>query len=257
MKINIEEYEQKLSEILSDNKEIENWQDELSRLQDTIGYKFTNLSLLKLALIHRSYLHKKIPELTAPSERLEFLGDAVLGYIVVEYLFHQFPEQDEGNLSKLKSKIISKKFLFIQAEKIKLGQSILVSEEEKVKGKREKSSLIADSMESLIAAIYIDSGYKSAKSFITKFILQDYQELLQNDILIDFKSKLQEYTQQNLATIPKYILVSESGPEHSKTFEVAVRINGMEYGKGKGKSKKQAEQMAAQATIEKLGIEIN
>ena len=257
MNINIEEYEQKLADILAHDEDLENWQTELSRLEDTIDYKFINSSLLKLALIHRSYLHKKIPEMIAPSERLEFLGDAVLGHIVVEYLFYQLPEENEGSLTKLKSKIISKNFLFIQAEKIKLEQAILMSEEEKIKSKKEKFSLIADSMESLIAAIYIDSGYESVKNFITNFILYDYQELLQNDVLIDFKSNLQEYVQQNFSVIPKYVLAKESGPGHNKTFEIAVNIKGKEYGKGKGKTKKQAEQNAAKATIEKLCIEID
>jgi len=234
-----------------DNKPDNPDQDKLSKFQSLIGYEFTNLSLLKEALTHTSYnsSHEK-----NQFERMEFLGDSVLGLVVSDKLFKGNPELDEGGLSKLKAKIVSKKFLALKAKKIKLGQYIYLSSEAVSNGGQKSKSILSDAMETLICAIFLDGGLEAVRKFISKFILQDYKKQAKLDMMKDYKSRLQEYTQSHFQEIPVYKVIKEEGPEHAKIFSVNVFIKGENAGTGKGKNKKEAHQDAARLACQKYNI---
>jgi ribonuclease-3 len=185
---------------------------------------------------------------------MEFLGDSVLGLVIAQELFVLFPQKQEGNLSKLKSKIVSEKFLTMRSKELELGEFILLSSEEARSGGREKPSIVSDSMESLICAIYLDGGMTAARRFIKKFILNKFENYVNREELINFKSILQEYTQGKFQKPPIYRVVSEDGPDHQKEFLVEVYINDVSFGRGIGGNKKGAQQQAAKVACEKLKI---
>ena len=210
-------------------------------LQEKIGYYFQNLPLLTAALSHTSLLTGN--KGYSPFERMEFLGDAILGLIISEELFLKYPNYSEGELSKLKSKIVSKKMLALKAKQFDLHEFILTSSEAANSGGLD--SILADSMEAIISAIYLDGNLEEVRKFIKMFILKDVDRYVKSDELIDYKSKLQEYTQAEFHNIPDYKIISETGPEHEKIFTIEVLINNKVYGRGKGGSKKEAQQNAA------------
>ena len=219
-------------------------------LQEKIGYSFINLQLLLAALSHTSLPTNN--KGYSPFERMEFLGDAILGLIISEELFLQYPNYSEGELSKLKSKIVSKKLLTLRAKQINLHEFILTSSEAINGGGLD--SILADSMESIISAIYLDGNLEEVRKFIKTFILKDVDRYIKSDELIDFKSKLQEYTQAEFHTIPDYKIIDETGPEHEKIFTIETLINNKAYGRGKGSSKKEAQQNAAREACNKLNL---
>ena len=188
---------------------------------------------------------------------MEFLGDAIVGFIASELLFTQFPDFSEGKLSKLKSKIVSRKFMAIRARELELGEFMLLSSEAIASGGKKLESVLANTMESLICAIYIDSDLTTAKKFIKNILLKDYQKYISQQELINYKSILQEYTQSHYQTIPHYKIVKEEGPEHDKTFSLDVIINRKVLGRGIGKNKKSAQQDAAKKACRQLGISIS
>ncbi len=234
----------------------EGWDRKLDELQAKIDYRFKNTILLKNALTHDSYYKKeeRVNSDLSPFERMEFLGDSVLGLVIAQELFVLFPQKQEGNLSKLKSKIVSEKFLTMRSNEIELGEYLLLSSEEARSGGRKKPSIVSDSMESLICAIYLDGGMTVARKFIKKFILNKFEDYVNREELINYKSILQEYTQSKYQIPPIYQVVSENGPDHQKEFLVEVFIKGTSFGKGRGANKKSAQQQAAKVACEKIKI---
>lgn len=220
--------------------------------EEIIGYKFKDRSLLQTALTHSSYANEMNGKVDY-NERLEFLGDSVLGMITAEYLFTHHPEMPEGKLTKTRASMVCEKSLHKFAQSIKLGEFMYLGKGEINTGGRERPSILADAFESLIAAIYLDSGFEEAKKFVLGFISNaDIEE----PVITDYKTALQEIVQKNPGEYLEYFMVGESGPDHCKTFIVEVHLNNNVIGTGEGRSKKQAEQMAAKATLRLMGIKV-
>ncbi len=228
----------------------------MHQLQRKIDYSFHDLTLLKAALTHKSYLRKKFSEsnLPSPFERMEFLGDSILGFVISKELFVKYPDDQEGILSKYKSKIVSETYLTFKANELELGKYILLSPEEHQSGGHSKPSILSDTMEAIICGIYLDSGIAAASRFIKHHILPDFEELTTRTELENYKSILQEYYQARNSPPPEYQTISEEGPQHQKIFIVEVVQKGKVLGKGKGSSKKAAHQEAARNACQKLGI---
>lgn len=232
------------------------WEKSLGQLQKKLEYSFKDDSLLKAALTHKSYLRRHYNEhkLVSPFERMEFLGDSILGFIVSKELFARHPDEQEGKLSKLKSKIVSETYLTLKANNLELGKYVLLSPDEAASGGAAKPSILSDTVEALICAIYLDSGIAAATRFIKNHLLPDYMELVNRDELVNYKSILQEYLQGNSQPPPQYVTIKEEGPEHQKVFTVQVKVNDKLMLKGKGNTKKAAQQEAAKLACQKLGI---
>lgn len=229
---------------------IEEMTKSIQQLQDTIGYKFHNLVFLEVALTHSSYANEVKHQLKY-NERQEFLGDAVLSIIVSDYLFNNYTVP-EGELTKLRAAIVCEKSLDVMANKIHLGEYLRLGRGEEMTGGRTRPSIIADAFEALIAAIYLDSGIESARTFVLPFVT----EMLEHEDSLffkDYKTILQEIIQQNPEEKLVYKLVGEKGPDHDKRFVVDVMLNSNVIGKGEGRSKKNAEQMAAKEALELMG----
>ena len=230
--------------------------DKLALFQKLINYKFKKLSLLKSALTHDSIYYNEDGEININSnyERLEFLGDAVLGLIVCQHIYKVFPEKNEGDLSKLKSSIVSEKFLSLKAANFRLSEFIFMSEKEERNGGRNKKSIIADTTESVICAIYLDGGIKKATKFVKRFILSDFERQVLHRDMINYKSILQEYAQERFKTIPDYKMNSAAGPEHRKLFKITVFVNAQQVGSGEALNKKEAQQKAAYDACKRLEL---
>ena len=223
---------------------------DFNKFQKIIGYNFNNPPLLIAALTHTS--REPLNTKGSPFERMEFLGDSVLGLIVSEELFLEFPEYTEGELSKLKSKIVSRKMLAMVSNKLKLKDYIIFNTDSA--GKVGLNSVLSNTMESLICAIYLDGDIEKARNFIIRFIMNNYSTHLKKGYLTDYKSKLQEYTQAEFHATPDYHILKAEGPEHEKIFTIQVKIQNKIYGLGKGPSKKAAQQDAAKHACKKLGF---
>ena len=220
--------------------------------EEIIGYKFKDKSLLQTALTHSSYANEMNGKVDY-NERLEFLGDSVLGMITAEFLFTHHPEMPEGKLTKTRASMVCEKSLHKFAQSIKLGEFMYLGKGEINTGGRERASILADAFESVIAAIYLDAGFEEAKKFVLGFIsTADIEE----PVITDYKTALQEIVQKNPGEYLEYFMVGESGPDHCKTFIVEVHLNNNVIGTGEGRSKKQAEQMAAKATLRLMGIKV-
>lgn len=217
-----------------------------------LNYNFKKEDILIAALTHTSLA--PADEKVSVFERMEFLGDSILGLIVSEELFVRFPDYNEGQLSKLKGKIVSRKYLAMIARSMKLGEYIFLSEEATCGGGKESLSILANTMETIICAIYLDGGMKAARKFVINSIMRDYKNLVKQDTLINFKSKLQEHLQGNGKTLPIYKMVSESGPDHDKKFTISVYLDDECLGTGTGPNKKTAQQSAAKAACEYLQL---
>lgn len=244
------------SRTIPEHMEFTKWEKSLFNLQKKTGYSFHDTTLLKAALTHKSYLRKKFNDHKVPSpfERMEFLGDSILGFIVSKELFQHYPEEQEGILSKLKSKIVSETYLTMKANSLDLGKYILLSPEEHLSGGQNKPSILSDTMEAIICAIYLDGGISAAARFIKHYVLIEFENLVNRIELVNYKSILQEYLQAKNSTTPDYITISEDGPQHQKIFVVEVVVDGTILGKGKGSTKKAAHQEAARLACQKLGI---
>lgn len=222
--------------------------DNLKQLQTNIGYTFQNQELLRVALTHRSSLNEQ--GVKESNERLEFLGDAVLELVVTDFLYHKRPVDSEGFLTAARSAIVRTETLSQVARDLEIGSFLHMSKGEAMGGGRENSSLLENTIEALIGAIYKDSGLTQAQVFIEKHILPKAEAILAKSELKDPKSLYQEKIQaQNLAS-PVYKVVAQEGPDHNKIFEVAVFVDNRETGRGKGKSKQEAEQQAAQKALD-------
>lgn len=221
--------------------------NDYSFLEELLNYRFQDKGLLLEALTHKSYSHEH--KLERNYERLEFLGDAVLQLIVTEYLVAKYKEYDEGMLSKYRGYFVSEQFLSELSKIINLGDFVRLGKGEEQSGGKFKSSLLCDIFESLIAAIYIDGGYNHARSVVINLASDKIDETIEENRFIDGKTELQKLTQKRFEQLPEYKVISEDGPEHDKTFLVEVYIGGKPVAKGKGKSKKKAEQDAAKKAL--------
>ncbi|MCM1189385.1 MAG: ribonuclease III [bacterium] len=214
----------------------------LQELEKRIGYRFRNISLLKRALTHSSYTNEQKINKAGDYERLEFLGDAVLELVSSEFLFHAHPDMTEGELTKLRASMVCEPSLAFCARDLELGKFLLLGRGEEGTGGRERDSIIADGMEAVTGAVYLDGGMEPARDFINRFILSDLED---KRLFYDSKSNLQELIQGKLKKDFSYELLEESGPEHNKIFRVAVQMEGECLGEGAGRTKKAAEQQAA------------
>lgn len=222
---------------------------ELPALELKIRVKFKNPAFLKTAFVHTSYVNEHRAETKEHNERLEFLGDAVLELVTTEFLYETFPETDEGQLTSFRSALVKGKHLSDVARKLGLGQYLFLSRGEEKSGGREKSYLLANALEALIGAIYLDRGFATAHKFIDRFILTNLENILKKGLHVDAKSHFQEISQEKLGATPVYQVLSESGPDHNKVFEVGAFVNGILVAKGSGSSKQNAEQDAAVAAL--------
>jgi len=227
---------------------------DLRRLCRALGIRIRDLSLLDQALSHRSYVHEQEMGRGQSNERMEFLGDSVLGLVVNEALYEKFAKRQEGRLTKIKSLLVSETVLSRRAEELSLGRYIHLSDNERLSGGGTRSSILADAFEAVIAAIYLDSGLDAARSFIEDHILSDMEKLLNIEEYKNYKSIVQEHAQKKMGARPRYRVVSATGPEHERKFYVELKIEGRALGRGEGKNKKEAEQMAARNALSKLGL---
>ncbi len=218
-------------------------------LEEKIGYFFEDKLLLKQALTHSSYANEQKINKSGDYERLEFLGDAVLEVVSSEFLFHKYPDLPEGKLTKLRASMVCESSLAMCARDLDLGSYIFLGKGEEATGGRNRESITSDVMEAIIGAIFLDGGMEKAKLHINRFILSDLED---KALFYDSKSRLQEVLQGVLKKEFEYILNSESGPEHDKTFDVSVVSLGEELGRGTGRTKKGAEQQAAYQALLKL-----
>ena len=226
----------------------------LVALETVIGYRFRDRALLQDALRHRSALQQSGHDRSRSNERLEFLGDAVLDFVIAEYFYNLFPMMAEGELTKLRSVIASGSVLVRAANKIGLGRFIEMSANEERTGGRSRASILEDAFEALIGAVYLDRGHRAAVEFVENNLLANWREVVQQKEFINYKSLLLEHAQSKQWSAPVYALREESGPDHSKRFVVDVVINGVVHGSGEGHSKKAAEQEAAHKTVAQLGL---
>ena len=219
-------------------------------LEAAIGYRFNNISLLQNALTHSSYANERWHNSLLSNERLEFLGDAILGMTVAKYLYQSFPDRPEGELTRMRADMVCEHTLAKVANRIELGKHLLLGNGEEQGGGRNRNSILADAVESVIAACYLDGGLEAAQKIIERFILVEVPvNQLRN---ADYKTALQELVQQKKNQVLAYTLVGQSGPDHDKKFDVEVKLNGVVVGAGSGSSKKRAEQDAARVALERL-----
>jgi ribonuclease-3 len=233
---------------------------ELEPLERRIGYRFKDRGLLEHALTHRSRVHEDASGGVFDNESLEFLGDSVLGFVIADMLFREFPQHNEGQKSKLKASIVSAISLARLAEKIGVGEFLILGRGEEKTGGRRKHALIADCYEALIAAIYLDGGIDPVRAFIERQFAELIEEAkrtgVQATFTEDYKSALQEWLQSHDRGLPTYRLAAELGPAHRRRFEVEVVVGGEPIAKAEGKSKKEAAQAAAKEALEKLSAEM-
>ena len=236
------------------NGEVVRLRDEFDALQQAIGYRFRDRGLLEHAMTHTSRANEDVSGGVHDNESMEFLGDAVVGFVIADVLFREFPNFDEGEKSKTKAALVSTTTLARQAERLNLGEHLLLGRGEEKTGGRRKQALLADGYEALIAAIYLDGGIEHVRAFIVREFAPLLAEVQQHGIAgsQDYKSALQELLQARDQPLPEYRLVGTMGPDHRKLFQVEVVVNGEALADSTGPSKKEAEQEAARAALDKL-----
>lgn len=222
----------------------------LRALEGRLGVRFRDLVLLDRALTHGSYVHEGGAQETY--ERLEFLGDAVLNLVVSDHLYRHFPAASEGELARMRAQLVSESALAEIARGLELSQYILLGRGEERTGGRGRSSLLADVLEAVVGAVYVDAGYGVAHALVSRW----YGELVERlmDLRGDFKSQLQEVIQKRARKLPHYRITATQGPDHAKEFVAVVEVDGRVLGEGRGRSKKEAEQAAAEAALRRLGV---
>jgi ribonuclease-3 len=225
---------------------------DLSALQQRLVYFFKWPERLRQAVTHKSYINETKDKTVEDNERLEFLGDAVLDLIISEALVARFPSAPEGDLSKMKSRMVSEGTLARIAKEISLGRYLYLGKGEERTLGREKSSLLADAMEAVIAAVYLDGGLPAAREIVMREFEPALQELTRPEVTVDYKTELQELCQKEFESLPTYQVIRETGPDHQKLFEVEIQIQNTPYAIATGRSKKEAEQRAAQIALDKL-----
>lgn len=227
--------------------------NQLLSFQQNLKINFKNLDLLELAFHHRSYANEHGNYLLN-NERLEFLGDSVLGMVVATYLYDSMSNHPEGDLAKIKSVVVSEMTLSEIAINIGIDKCLSLGKGEEHSGGRQKKAILADAMEAVFGAYYLDSGFKNVEKLILELLIPEIEKVWENKHHKDFKTMLQEFYQKKYKQCPKYNLVNKTGPDHDMIFWVTVEVNGKVYGPEKGKSKKEAEQSVAKKVIEELEI---
>lgn len=223
---------------------------DLTNFPSKIGVTFKNSALLQEALTHRSFVNENKEQATSHNERLEFLGDAVLELVVTEFLFKTYEDYPEGDLTSFRAALVKTESLAEEAERLQIGEFILMSKGEEATGGRSRPYILANTVEAIIGAIYLDSGYQVSEEFIIKNICYKADNIVKSRLDIDSKSKLQEIAQEVVKITPSYEFLNSKGPDHDKIFEMAVLLGDKVFGKGEGKSKQEAEQKAAQDALE-------
>ncbi|MBR5114439.1 MAG: ribonuclease III [Oscillospiraceae bacterium] len=220
---------------------------DVKELQNRIGYAFRDEKLMENALTHSSYANERGKSRAFSNERLEFLGDSVLGFVTAEYLFKKYPSRPEGEMTRIRAELVCEQSLAATAEALELGSVLLLGKGEEQNGGRTRKSILADAVEALLAAIYLDGGIVPARAFVLDHILAE-----KPTELTDYKTALQELVQSTGGVSPQYKIIDEYGPDHAKTFVARVEIEGEPAGEGSGRTKKEAEQSAAKAAMESL-----
>ena len=222
-------------------------------LAERLGLHFTNLHLLVRALTHRSFVNEN-PNAIEDNERLEFLGDAVLDFIVGAWVYNHFPEMQEGDLTRMRSALVRTDTLAEFARQLDLGPALRLGRGELASGGRQRDNLLCATFEAVIGAMYLDMGIPAVETFVEPLLTEVSSKVISQEEIYDPKSTLQEWTQSNKLGTPRYATVASSGPDHARVFVVEVQVNGKAYGRGEGTSKQAAAQVAAQAALESLGI---
>ena len=225
--------------------------EKFQELEKRLGLKFQDKDLLIQSFCHKSYLNENPNFNLGQNERLEFLGDAVLELVVTEYLFRNYPDNPEGDLTDWRAALVNTKSLSKTAKKLKLGKYLLLSNGEKKEKGKSKQYMLADTFEALIGAIYIDRGYGEAEKFIEKYLLVELPRIISLELFKDPKSELQEIAQEKTGITPVYKIVDEEGPDHDKKFRMGVFLEDKKLAEGEGGSKKEAEEEAAQKALVK------
>ena len=221
-------------------------------LENAIGYRFRNITLLHNALAHSSYANERWHDSLKSNERLEFLGDSILGMVVAEHLYRNFPDRPEGELTRMRADMVCETSLAQIADRVNLGEHLLLGNGEEQGGGRARASILADAVESIIAAAFLDGGMEAARGIIDRFVLCDVPVNKMHNA--DYKTALQELVQKKKNQTLSYALTDQSGPDHNKVFTVQVSLNGEVVGEGTGTSKKRAEQEAARKAIALLNM---
>jgi ribonuclease-3 len=229
---------------------------ELQLFQRHAGIRFRELEFLNQAFTHRSFANE-LGESTENNERLEFLGDSVLGLAVSEYLYTSLPDQPEGELARIKSFVVSEASLSEIARGLRVDNYILIGRGEEYSGGRSKKAILADCLEAIIGAYYLDSGFQPSRLFVHQMLIPEINKVLENKHAKDYKTLLQEYVQKRMKTYPKYKVVQKTGPDHDRTFWIEVHVGDRSFGAGKGKNKKEAEQEAARIAYEGMHVPQN
>jgi len=224
---------------------------DLDAVQDIVGYHFREPQLLRLALTHRSHARNSCAA-ESSNERLEFLGDSVLGLVIAEKLYLDHRKKAEGDLTKMKAMLVNEVTLSVVAQEVGLNEYILLSPEEKQAGGYERSSIVSDAFESVIGAVFLDGGFRSARDVVLRLIYTRKDNIIADRSQRNFKGELLELVQSRGEGMPRYEVISETGPDHEKTFHIAVHVNGHRVGEGVGQSKKEAEQQAASQALDAL-----
>ncbi len=224
----------------------------MKTLEERIGYSFRNKGLLLTALTHSSYKNENPEETEEDNERLEFLGDSVLGLAIAEALFNNEPQLDEAVMAKYKAYLVSKTSLASVARQIELGTFLKLGRGEQKTGGADKEGILADAMEALIGAVFLDSSYERARELIYRLMGPLIRQCIEEGPVYDYKTLLQEFTQQRFNCLPEYTVIAEEGKDHNKVFTVDVRIEGQVLGTGRGHSKKEAQMKAAKEALDKL-----
>ena len=225
----------------------------LAAFQKAAGFRFKSFALLNLSFVHRSVSNETGSRLN--NERLEFLGDSILGAACATLLYQRYPDKTEGELAKVKSVTVSEEVLSSVAKSLQVDEMLLLGKGEELSGGRSKKTILADTLEAVIGALYLDSGYAAVFSFITRWFLPEIDRVTENDYCRDYKSLLQELCQRNFKTYPHYRMVKRSGPDHEQTFWMEVNVAGTAFGPGTGRNKKTAEQEAARMAYQELNQE--
>lgn len=225
---------------------------QLPFLETKLNYRFENRGLIETALTHRSHAYRSGQERLQSNERLEFLGDSVLGLVVNEHLFANYPDRSEGELTKIKSLIVSRAVLCRVAEQVGLGEHLILAPGEVDAGGRTRASILSDALEAVLGAMYLDGGLPPVQAFVREELLGSLEEMVADHQLANYKSLLQEKIQAEIKTPPRYKVSATSGPDHAKRFVVEVLVRGRVMGRGEGNSKKVAEQRAAREALSRM-----
>ena len=223
----------------------------MTALEERLGYSFRNRALLETALTHSSYANENRASGIVCNERLEFLGDSVLGVTVADFLYRHFPDMPEGRMTRLRAELVCEQSLHRVALELHLGDYLRLGKGEEHNGGRKRASILSDAVEAVIAAMYLDAGIETAAGFIHRCLLDDVRAI-ETPTFTDYKTSLQELVQRHSGQVLSYELVGEEGPDHAKTFRVQVCLNGDQIGRGIGRTKKEAEQTAAANALEAL-----